>query len=289
MKKYFLLSLILTTSLAFAAERQVIQLWPEGVPESNGITENETIKNERISNVTVPSMTVYSPSKEKNTGVAILVCPGGAYIMQAAGHEGAQFGEWLSENGITAFVLKYRLPNKHSFIPHKDASQAIKIIRENASQWGINPAKIGISGFSAGGHLAASAGTIFDEKTRPDFMILFYPVISMKQGVTHQGSRNNLLGEPAYEDSVNYYSLENQVSAKTPPTLLFLSDDDGAVVPQNSVDFYRQLKKFKVPASMYIFPEGGHGWGFKKEFRYFETWKKLYFDWLEQQKILVKN
>ena len=151
MKKYFLLSLILTTSLAFAAERQVIQLWPEGVPESNGITENETIKNERISNVTVPSMTVYSPSKEKNTEVAILVCPGGAYIMQAAGHEGAQFGEWLSENGITAFVLKYRLPNKHSFIPHKDASQAIKIIRENASQWGINPAKIGISGFSAGG------------------------------------------------------------------------------------------------------------------------------------------
>lgn len=256
------------------------------MPESNGITEKEIIiENDRISNVTVPSMTMYPADPSKNTGIAILVCPGG-YIRQAAVHEGSQFGEWLSKNGITAFVLKYRLPNAHAFIPLKDAQQAIRIIRGKADVWKINPSKIGISGFSAGGHLASAAGTHFDQKSRPDFMILFYPVVSMQESVTHLGSRENLLGKGYNKDSVNYYSNELQVTKNTPRTLIFLSDDDKSVIPQNSFDFYAALKNNGVPASIHIFPEGGHGWGFRETFRYHETWKALYLDWLKQQKIM---
>lgn len=274
------------TLMAVSQNLKTIDIWPGGVPESNGITEKEIIENERISNVSVPQMTMYAPVNGKNTGVAILVCPGGGYIRQAAGHEGSQFGKWLSENGITAFVLKYRLPNGHAFIPSKDASQAINIIRKNAAEWGINPSKIGISGFSAGGHLASTAGTIFTASTRPDFMILFYPVITMKESVTHAGSRENLLGKNYSKDSLEYYSTENRVTANTPPALIFLSDDDKAVVPENSIAFYRALKSNGVKASMHIFPEGGHGWGYRETFRYHNVWKGLYMDWLKQIKIL---
>lgn len=269
-----------------AAEREVIFLWPNGVPESNGITEPEVTENDRVSNVSVPSMTFFKADATKNTGVTILVIPGGGYAREAAGHEGSQFGVWLSAQGINAFVLKYRLPNKYAFIPLKDAQQAMRIIRQRAAEWKLNPSKIGVSGFSAGGHLASTLGTHFDKSSRPDFMILFYPVISMQESVTHAGSRENLLGTSYRKDSVDYYSNELQVTKDTPPTLLFLSDDDGAVPPQNSIDFYAVLKKCKVPASMHIFPEGGHGWGFRETFRYHEFWKGLYIDWLKERKIL---
>ena len=285
--KYIILAIaLLTATLAYSKDPEVLPIWPDGVPESNGITEAEVIENDRISNVSVPTMKVYPANPEKNTGVAILVCPGGGYIRQAAGHEGSQFGEWLSANGITAFVLKYRLPNGHAFIPVKDALQAIRIIRKNAVKWNINPVKIGISGFSAGGHLASAAGTHFDNSSRPDFMILFYPVISMNEKVTHSGSRDNLLGKNHSKDSVDYYSNELKVTAGTPPSLIFLSDDDKSVIPQNSIDFYLALKKNNIPASIHIFPEGGHGWGYRETFRYHGTWKFLYMDWLKQNKFL---
>lgn len=286
MRHIILALLFLSAIQVYSTELEVIQIWPDGVPESNGIIAAEITVNDRISNVSVPTMKVYPANPEKNTGVAILVCPGGGYAMQAAGHEGSQFGEWLANNGITAFVLKYRLPNGHSFIPVKDALQAIRIIRKNADNWSINPAKIGISGFSAGGHLASTAGTHFDNSSRPDFMILFYPVISMNEKVTHSGSRQNLIGKSPGKDSVDYYSNELKVTAVTPPALIFLSDDDKAVIPQNSIDFYLALKKNNVPASIHIFPEGGHGWGFRETFRYHETWKFLYMDWLKQNKFL---
>ena len=286
-KKHALaLILLFAAGTSMNAQKEVIYLWPEGVPESNEITEPEITENDRISNVTVPSMTVYQTGKSKNTGVAVLICPGGGYVRQAARHEGSQVAEWLAENGITAFVLKYRLPNKHAFIPLKDAQQAIRIIRNKSDNWGVNPNKIGISGFSAGGHLASAAGTHFDKSCRPDFMILFYPVVSMQESVTHAGSRSFLLGNGYKKDSIDYYSNELNVTKDTPPTLLFLSDDDRAVIPQNSIDFYLALKKNNVPASIHIFPEGGHGWGFKETFRYHETWKALYLDWLKQQKFI---
>jgi len=286
MKKIlFSLSIFVVTILQ-AANREVIFLWPQGVPESNGITEPEVTENERISNISVPSMTFYPAESDKNTGVTILVIPGGGYSREAAGHEGSQFGEWLSSIGINVFVLKYRLPNQHAFIPLKDAQQAMRIIRSRADEWKLNPSKVGVSGFSAGGHLASTLGTHFDSTNRPDFMILFYPVVSMQRGVTHGGSRDNLLGKVENKDSVNYYSNELQVTKDCPPTLFFLSDDDGAVPPQNSVDLYLALKKFKIPSALYLFPEGGHGWGFHASFRYHETWKQLYIDWLKERKIL---
>lgn len=274
------------TTVMQAADREVIFLWPDGVPESNGITEPEVTENERISNISVPSMSFFPAEPSKNTGVTILLIPGGGYGRQAAGHEGSQFGEWLSSIGINAFVLKYRLPNKHAFIPLKDAQQAMRIIRSRAAEWKLNPSKVGVSGFSAGGHLASTLGTRFDKASRPDFMILFYPVVSMQESVTHMGSRENLLGMSYKKDSVNYYSNELQVTKDCPPTLFFLSDDDSAVPPQNSVDLYLALQKFKIPTAMYIFPEGGHGWGFRPSFRYHEQWKQLYIEWLKERKML---
>lgn len=274
------------SGISIAQDREVIDLWPEGVPESNGVTEPETNSNERIANVSVPSMTVYPADPSRNTGVAILVCPGGGYARLAMEHEGYQFGEWLSQNGITAFILKYRMPNKHAGIPLKDAVQAMHIIRSKAGQWGITPSKIGISGFSAGGHLASTLCTHFDTGSRPDFMILFYPVISMQESITHKGSRENLLGDGSKQDQVDFYSNELQVTKDTPPTLLFLSDDDKVVVPQNSINFYTALKAHDIPASLHIFPEGGHGWGFRKTFPYHEVWKGLYIEWLKNINML---
>lgn len=286
MKKILFSLCFFVATVLQAADREVIFLWPQGVPESNGITEPEATVNESVSNVSVPSMRFYPAEASKNTGATILIIPGGGYSREAAGHEGSQFGEWLSSIGINAFVLKYRLPNKHAFIPLKDAQQAMRIIRSRAAEWKLNPSKVGVSGFSAGGHLASTLGTHFDKASRPDFMILFYPVVSMQESVTHAGSRENLLGTGYKKDSVNYYSNELQVTKDCPPTLFFLSDDDGAVPPQNSVDMYLALKKFKIPAALYSFPEGGHGWGFRSTFRYHELWKQLYIEWLKERKIL---
>lgn len=262
-------------------------LWPDGLPESNGITAPEINEAGRIENVTVPTMAIY-PAKGRNTGVALVVCPGGAYIRQAAEHEGTDIANWLADNGITAILLKYRLPNGHAFIPGKDALRAIERVRQQAATWGIQPDKIGICGFSAGGHLAATAGTLFTgPANRPDFVILFYPVISMHDNITHRGSRENLLGSSQNDpDSVAFYSLENRVSEQTPPTLLLHSDDDRGVVPENSLRFYRALKAKGVPASLHIYPEGGHGWGFRPNFRYHETWIATVLDWLKQRRLI---
>ena len=237
-KQPIILCFFLWTALAaFAQERIDLPLWPDGVPESNGITAEEINENNYFSNVSVPAMSVFKANPDKNTGAALIICPGGGYARQAAGHEGFQLTGWLNENGITAIILKYRLPNGHDFIPSKDALQAIRIVRSKAEEWGINPSKIGISGFSAGGHLASTAGTHFDygnpeaedpiarQSSRPDYMILFYPVISMKEGVTHVGSKRNLLGDNPTKEQMLEYSNELKVSAETPPTLLLLSDD----------------------------------------------------------------
>jgi len=316
MRNYFIMAALFSLAFgtSYAKEPVKVVLWPNGVPESNGLTGEEIIKNDNISNVSNPGMTVYFADSAKNTGAAVLICPGGGYSGQAARHEGTQIAQWLNENGITGIVLKYRLPNRHSYIPLKDAQQAMRIIRSRAAEWGINPGKVGISGFSAGGHLASTAGTHFDLGTpfvpqpikatkknkkivapqpipvstyscRPDFMILFYPVVTMHEA-THGGTRNNLLGENYSKDSANYYSNEMQVTKDTPPTLLLLSDDDKAVPPINSVNFYAALKANNVSASMYIFPKGGHGWGYHENFEYHEIWKSLCLDWLKFQKII---
>ncbi len=189
------------------------------------------------------------------------------------------FAEWFASQGITAVVLKYRLPNRHSEIPLTDARQAMRTIRSHATEWGVDPGRVGVIGFSAGGHLASTLLTHFDEGSRPDFGILFYPVVTMTKA-THGGSRLNLLGENPSPELVERFSNEKQVTADTPPTMIFFSDDDGTVPPVNGTMFYDALKANGVRAALYVFPVGGHGWGFRDNFKYYEAMKTATTDWI---------
>ncbi len=282
--KLFLL-LGFAAATAMAQPPVTIDLWPEGAPNDNGLDGTEAHAEQgRVGNVTSPEMYFYR-AQGSNTRAAVLICPGGGYSRLAMDHEGHDLARWLSDNGISAAVLKYRMPNGHHEVPLSDAKRAMELLREGAVSFGIDPDKIGVAGSSAGGHLASTLGTKFDPENRPDFMILFYPVITFDAEKTHAGSVGKLLGDNPSGELRRAYSSELHVTADTPPTILFHSDDDGAVPPMNSVLFYLGLKKEKVPASLYIFPKGGHGWGFRSSFDYHETWKKLLTDWLRDRGI----
>lgn len=262
--------LILFTSMNMHAQKTV-KLWENTPPTDNGL-ENQN-----------PELTIYSPEASKNTGMAIVICPGGGYSGLAIDHEGKQVAEWLVKQGITGVVLKYRLPNKHKNVPLEDAQQAIRYVREHAKELNLKEDKIGIAGSSAGGHLASTVSTHFATKgtsTRPDFSILFYPVITMEIG-THGGSKLNLLGDKPSAADIYMFSNEKQVNTNTPPTILLLSDDDKVVLPLNSTLYYDALKKNNVPATMYVFPEGGHGWGMRENFKYQTQMRELLAMWLE--------
>ncbi|HYQ56595.1 MAG TPA: alpha/beta hydrolase [Draconibacterium sp.] len=299
MKRLKVLFLILSLSISIMAQDKVVKVWPNGAPNDNGITEpEEKYDGVRVRNVTEAEMYVFSPDAEKNTGAAVLICPGGGYRIEAMDHEGYDIARFLQTKGITGIVLKYRLPNGHHEVPSSDARQAIRIVRANAEAWRINPNKIGIAGSSAGGHLASTAGTVFDygnkesmdkieqQSCRPDFMLLLYPVITMDEAFTHLGSRENLIGKGHDQELVRKYSNERNVSAETPPTFLVLADDDTGVVPQNSIAFYSQLKKYNVPAEMHIFAQGGHGFGIRKTGLPSAQWPELFYTWLKAQKIV---
>ena len=197
-------------------------------------------------------------------------------------HEGTDVADWLSGIGYTCAVLKYRFPEGHCTLPSDDSRNAIRYLRINATSLGINPDSIGIMGFSAGGHLAATTAVLGDDLSRPDFQILMYPVISMADGVTHWGSRKNLLGENPSGLLVDRYSLENHVDAKTPPAIIMLSADDDVVNPQNSLHFFEALRKNGVPASIFVYPSGGHGWGMRDSFAYKTQWTSELENWLEK-------
>ena len=290
MKRFYLILIQAAICLSCFAQQAIeMELWQGGAPESNGLTKNE--KGEDFSNAI---LYVYRTDQIKNTGAAVVICPGGGYGTLAMSHEGHDYARWLSGNGITAVILKYRLPNRNHFIPLKDAQRALRTVRANAAAWGIDPAKVGISGFSAGGHLASTAATHFDAgnpsasdpldrlSCRPDFAILFYPVITMKEEFTHMGSRRNLIGDAYNAELVNLYSNEEQVSAQTPPSFLITSDDDKAVVPRNSIEFYLALKRNHVPAVLYVIPDGGHGWGTNPERPQYLEWSVPLKAWLEK-------
>ena len=284
MKWIFSIIALFFNTMIFSQNSFTIQVWPNGTKENNGITLPEKIiEGGRLLNSHTAEMYVYLPDKKINTGTAVLICPGGGYARQAMQHEGHDFAKLLIRKGIAGIVLKYRLPNGHADIPLSDAKEAMNIIRQNASEWGIKANQIGISGFSAGGQLAATLGTHFDKQNRPDFMILFYPVITMDNNLTHKGSKENLLGKGIENDN---FSNEKQISPTTPPTLLLLSDDDKSVHPANSTLFYNELKQKGINASMYIFPSGGHGWGCNTNFAYYKIWQDLLFDWLRHQKFI---
>lgn len=286
MKTNFILLLMFFGCIGFPVFSQVtVDLWEEQIPGNNELPAVESLERNGTwyLNVSHPTLTIYSPEKEKNTGMAVIICPGGGYTGLSFQNEGTQVAEWFREQGITAVILKYRMPNGHKDIPLSDAWQAIRYIRKNAGQLNVHPSKVGIIGYSAGGHLAATASNHFSFEgihTRPDFSILVYPVITMEV-LTHGGSRKNLLGENPSVEDIHRFSNEKQVSVNTPPTLLLLSDDDRVVLPQNSIDYYSALKRNKIPAAMYIFPEGGHGWGMNKAFKYHNDMLSLIKRWLE--------
>ncbi len=255
-------------------------LW-NTLPDSNGLSGPEKIDEKGfITNISSPAITVYPADDAKNTGMAVLIAPGGGYGAEASWHEGRDFATWLAENGVAGVVLKYRLPNRHRLIPLEDAQQAMRVIRSNAADWGIDPSKVGVMGSSAGGHLASTLLTHFDEGSRPDFGVLVYPVVTFIDSLTHRGTVRSLLGENPSQELRDYYSNEKQVTPQTPPTLIFFSDADKTVDPRNGTLFYEALRANGVPGALYLFPNGWHGWGFREQFPYHETMKMLYLDFL---------
>lgn len=303
--RYFLILFLFFTSSLFA-QNKTLELWPEGVPNSQPSLEKEIDEQTdalRISKVQEPTIEVYLPVKKTNTGRAVLICPGGGYSHLAYDWEGTQIAKWLNTKGIAGIVLKYRLPNSASVeisyeAPLQDAKRAIRLIRSHAKEWDIDQNKVGVMGFSAGGHLASTLGTHFNSEetvpqdsirsinARPDFMILLYPVITMKKGFTHMGSRNALLGENPSEELIKEFSNEEQVQVDTPPTFIVHATDDGAVPVENSIEFYQALVKHHVDTEMHIYPEGGHGFALALGKGYLQTWPDRLEDWflrLEQK------
>ena len=276
MKKIICAGLFAVSSLFAQAQSPIlVKLW-EG--EGTVISEKPIIKGwingDEYSEAT---LTIYPASKPN--GQVIIACPGGGYAGIATTHEGHDMATWFNTQGITYAVLHYRMPYGKHEIPLSDAHQAIRYMRKHASQWSIN--QIGIMGSSAGGHLASTAATHFTEDTRPDFQILFYPVVTMSD-YTHQGSKDNLLGKNPTDELVRLYSNEMQVNAQTPPAFIMHSSDDTVVPVANSINYYMNMVKQGVMATMHLYPIGGHGWGYNENFPYKSQWKNELEKWLRE-------
>lgn len=292
MIKRLLTILAITSGLSSMAQNFTLPLWSNQVPNSKpslSVEHSDSSNIVRISHVQNPTIDVFLPSKRNATGQAVLICPGGGYGILAYDWEGTDVAKLLNSHGIAAIVLKYRLPDNDSNLePHKsplmDAQQAMKIIRNHADRWNISSNKIGVMGFSAGGHLASTLGTHFDEASKPNFMALIYPVITMNAAFTHMGSRKNLLGENPSDKLIAYYSNELQVTNSTPPTFLLHASDDEAVLVKNSLAFYEALIQHQVATEMHIYPKGGHGFGLGRELGHLSTWPDRLIEWMSYLK-----
>ena len=265
---------------------ETIVLWDNNkAPHSNGL-EGDAYEKEpyRLVNTTKAVLYVYNADPAKATGQAVVICPGGGYAKLSMDQEGYLMAQWLAKNGIAAFVLEYRLPNGHKEVPLEDAVEAIRVVRKKAKKFNIDPAKVGIMGFSAGGHLAASASNIPAVKDRPNFSILFYPVVIANHYTSHRGSFRNLLGKGFTQADADDFSMEKLASENTPPTILLLSDDDTTVPAAGAAMYYAALRYHGVKAAMYVFPEGGHGWGNYDKFSYQKEWQHLLLRWLKELK-----
>lgn len=281
--KLFFFSVLFVFSLSNMNAQLKMKLWDNQPPTNNDLYGDEIVNNSRISNVSDPDMTVYLPVDSLNRGIAVIICPGGGYGLLAIEHEGHEFARWLNSHGITGIVLKYRMPNKHMQVPLEDVQRAIGLVKDNSERWGISKEKVGVAGFSAGGHLASTASTHFgNTDMRPAFSVLFYPVISMDSEITHKGSQINLLGESPVASDIFAFSNEKNVNSLTPPAILLLSDDDKSVSPLNSLKYYESLKNNNVKATMYVFPVGGHGWGMNKNFEYHDQMLSLLASWFDK-------
>ncbi len=267
----------------------VMPLWADRAPGATGDKDADK-----------PTLTLWPAPPDKANGAAVVICPGGGYGHLAVGHEGKDVAAWLNSLGVSGYMLKYRIaPYKHP-VPLGDAQRAVRIVRANAEKWKIDPARIGILGFSAGGHLASSAATHFDAgqadaadpidrvSCRPDFAVLVYPVITMGR-FTHGGSRNNLLGKNPDQALVDLMSNEKQVTAQTPPTFLIHTGNDGAVPVENSLAFFAACRAAKVPAELHVFESGPHGFGLGKPDKPYSAWPKLCEEWMRGRKLLEKK
>ena len=250
----------LTVTASAQTNGKVMNLWPGGAPNTNG-DPTDTAK-----------VTIFLPDAKKATGRAIVCCPGGGYGHLAMQHEGTDWATFFNNQGIALIVLKYRMPRGVPGVPISDAEAAIRLVRANAKAWRINPKQVGIMGFSAGGHLASTVATQAKDDAAPNFQILFYPVITMDLGFTHKGSHDNLLGTGHSKKQLRQleqqYSNELQANRTTPRAFIALSDDDSGVSPQNGVSYYQALFQHDVPASLHVYPSGGHGWGYRETFAY---------------------
>ncbi|HUS39102.1 MAG: alpha/beta hydrolase [Pirellulales bacterium] len=275
--------IVLSDVQASLAEHTVELLWPAGAPGAKGDRPEDK-----------PSLIIYLPEKERANGAAMVVCPGGGYGGLAIGHEGHEIAKWLNSLGIAAFICDYRHNGKgyRHPAPLLDAQRAMRIVRSRAESWSLEPARIGIIGFSAGGHLASTVATHFDAgdakatdpvdrvSSRPDFCVLCYPVIAFGRPYTHRGSQQNLLGPDASSDSIEKLSSERQVTAQTPPTFLFHTAEDNGVPAENSIHYYLALRKAKVPAELHVFEKGRHGLGLAVNVPGTSDWPELCKKWL---------
>ena len=271
--KHLMLAVMVFFSIgnAMAQEPTEVNLWQGNAPFSNG-NATDTAK-----------VYVYLPDAKTATGRAIVICPGGGYAQLAMNHEGKDWAGFFNNMGIAAIVLKYRMPNGNREVPISDAEAAMRLVRANASSWHINRNDIGIMGFSAGGHLASVIATHSKGDAKPNFQILFYPVITMLPGYTHQQSHDNLLGKDARKKDEKDYSSDLQVTRVTPRAFIALSDDDKAVMPANGVNYYLELYRHDVPATLHVFPSGGHGWGIRPNFKFHTTMLQELKDWLQEK------
>ncbi|SHM31761.1 Acetyl esterase/lipase [Cyclobacterium lianum] len=279
-KRYLIACLTMTIGFANAQNQPItLDIYPGEAPFQKPTEVQEEVRENDIlviSKVQKPQIQVFLPAKRSATGKAVIICPGGGYGVLAYDWEGLDIAKWLNSRGIAGIVLKYRLPSSETqssphIVPMADGQRAIRLVRHHAEDWGIDPEQIGIMGFSAGGHLASTLGTHFDEgnpgdedpieqqSSRPDFMILGYPVISFTEHITHIGSRNNLIGKDPEQKWVEYFSNEKQVRADSPPTFIFHSQDDTGVPVQHSLLFYQGLLEKQIPAEMHLYPTGAHG------------------------------
>ncbi len=288
MKQLILSVLMILGFCTPLSAQEEIKLYKNGPAESNGIKVAESHRDpEFIINTSEPRMYAYFAPKEKANGTAVIICPGGGYTGVSQIKEGSEIAKWFNDLGVTAFVLYYRMPNGHPTVPLKDAQMALEIVKKGAKKWNLDKQKIGIMGFSAGGHLASTVGTHFkNDMERPDFMILGYPVVTMDSSYTHMGSRINLLGKKPTEDLVKLYSNELQVTKNTPPTFIVQAIDDKTVPIANSEQLLKALQDHNVPAELHKFDVGGHGFGMRKRGIPVDNWPDLLKDWLKKNKLI---
>ena len=302
LKVLTLFACICLISISAIAQESIIPLWEGLPPFQKEMNLEEKIVEEgiiRISNVQTPTLEVYLPAKQIRTGEAILIFPGGGYQILAYDWEGTDFAKWLNSQGIVGIVVKYRLPLSKSLtdskeIPLMDAQRAVRLARHHAEDWGIDSEKIGIMGFSAGGHLASTLSTQYDHKTqrptdeidqlsaKPDFSILVYPVISFRDEAAHAGSRKNLIGENPSQELLDRFSAEININSETPPAFLVHAQDDKAVPVRNSLLYYEALTKAEVSASMHLYPTGSHGFGFGLGKGEVENWRNELINWIAE-------